>query len=300
MTRASSAITPGAGDHCGPTGAGAAGTAPTGQDVPDTVGNLRLASFGPRRYAMFPRLAQQAGLRHAFATRPLDVSARLDDRRQEREARRRQMAADLGFDPRRLWHCVQVHGGQLAVVDGEAEGGPLEGCDGAITRRRDAALMTFSADCPLVLLYDPLAAALGLVHASWRCTVASLVGEALRLMQLRFGCRPERMLAGVGPSAGPAMYEVGRDVYDAAAGLAGRERYFPRDGARMCFDLWEANRAQLLAGGVREENVELAAVCTMTRTDLFYSYRREGAGCGHFGLLAGLTPEQAEHGGRDG
>lgn len=262
-----------------------------GPDGFDSVGNLRLARFGPRRYALFPRLAAQPGLRHAFATRPLDVSARLDDRREERAARRRQMAADLGFDPRRLWHCVQVHAARLAVVDGQGDGGPLEGCDGAITRSRGAALMTFSADCPLVLLYDREAAALGLVHASWRCTVAALVGEALRLMQARFGSRPERMLAGIGPSAGPALYEVGRDVYDAAAGLPGRERFFPRDGERMCFDLWEANRAQLLAGGVREENIELAAVCTMTRTDLFYSYRREGAGCGHFGLLAGLALE---------
>ncbi len=57
----------------------------------------------------------------------------------------------------------------------------------------------------------------------------------------------------------------------------------------MYFDLWRANRAQLQAVGVRHANIETAEICTMCGGGLFYSFRREGAGCGHFGLMAGLT-----------
>ncbi|MEW6254142.1 MAG: laccase domain-containing protein [Planctomycetota bacterium] len=46
---------------------------------------------------------------------------------------------------------------------------------------------------------------------------------------------------------------------------------------------------QLVAAGVQAENIEIAGVCTLCRNDLFYSWRREGAGCGHFGLLAALA-----------
>ncbi len=39
---------------------------------------------GDRRYAQFETLAKLPGLRHAFCTRPQDVSPRLDERSAER------------------------------------------------------------------------------------------------------------------------------------------------------------------------------------------------------------------------
>lgn len=263
---------------------------PAALQLDGTIGQLMLGQIGPRRYAFFPGLLHQPGLRHAFATRPDDVSAREDARREERAHRRRDMAGDLGFDPLNLCHCVQVHQTRVAIVDASRPCGAFEGCDSLITNRPGVPLMAFSADCPLILLYDPHAPAVGLVHASWRCTVEMLVTRAIDRMRAAFGCNPVRMLAGIGPSAGPEQYEVKQDVYAAAAGLPERDRYFPRRGGRMFFDLWEANRAQLLAAGLQPKHIELAAVCTMTHTDVFYSYRREGAGCGHFGLMAGLAP----------
>jgi copper oxidase (laccase) domain-containing protein len=78
------------------------------------------------------------------------------------------------------------------------------------------------------------------------------------------------------------------DVYEAAAVLPDRTRLFVRRGKRLYFDLWEANRSQLEQAGVPKEKIEIAGICTMSRSDLFYSYRQEGSGCGHFCLLAGL------------
>ncbi|HEX8637604.1 MAG TPA: laccase domain-containing protein, partial [Pyrinomonadaceae bacterium] len=40
-------------------------------------------------------------------------------------------------------------------------------------------------------------------------------------------------------------------------------------------DLHRANREQLLSIGAQEENIFNAPLCTMERTDLFFSYRRE-------------------------
>jgi copper oxidase (laccase) domain-containing protein len=128
----------------------------------------------------------------------------------------------------------------------------------------------------------------GLVHASWRCTCALATRQVIETMRARFGCDPGRMLAGIGPSAGPERYEVKQDVFDAARDLLDRERFFIRRGECLYFDLWAANRAQLEVAGVQPKNIETAGVCTMTDTERFYSFRREGAGCGHFGLMAGL------------
>ena len=113
------------------------------------------------------------------------------------------------------------------------------------------------------------------------------------MMVGRFACDARTLYAGVGPSAGPEKYEVGPDVYDAAAGLPDRERCFPRRDGRMFFDLWQANRGQLERAGVPTGNIEVAGVCTMSDPGLFYSYRLEGTGCGHFGLMAAVREGRA-------
>jgi copper oxidase (laccase) domain-containing protein len=64
--------------------------------------------------------------------------------------------------------------------------------------------------------------------------------------------------------------------------------YGLRDG-KMYFDLWQANRAQLLEAGLSEENIHVAGVCTMTRNDLFPSYRLEGASAGRFAAVIAKT-----------
>jgi polyphenol oxidase len=238
-----------------------------------------------RRYAQFENLRRIAGVVHAFSTRPGDVSIRGDE---TCAARRQQMALDFRRDPSRLACCGQVHTPRIMVID-ECDGTRiLQGYDAVCTHNPATTLMTFSADCPLVVLFDPRRAAVGLAHASWRCTVAAIVPGLIETMRKEFGSRPADLSAGIGPSAGPEAYEVGEDVYAAAEGLPERDSCFPKRDGRMYFDLWRANRLQLEAAGVSPANIEIAEVCTMTRTDLFYSYRREGRGCGHFGLMAGV------------
>jgi polyphenol oxidase len=250
---------------------------------------MEFFTVGHRRYARFERLAHEARLVHAFSTRPNSVAPRIDAGQAERAAARQQMAIDLGLAPQRLCICEQVHDCHLAVVPPSHAGGRLAATDSAITAAMGLPLMSFSADCPLVLLYDPVRQALGVVHASWRCTVAELAAKAVESMKREFGCDPANLLAGIGPGAGPCCYEVQNDVFEAARDLPERERLFERRHGRLYFDLWQANRRLLCAAGLRAERIETAGVCTMCRVEVFYSFRREGAGCGHFGLMAALA-----------
>lgn len=248
---------------------------------------MQFVHIEDRRYGQFSRLRDEPGLVHAYSTRPLNVYSGDDPQTGDR---RRIVAQDWGVDPERLHCCRQVHSTHLVAVESDGPGSVIEGCDGVATNVPGVGLMTFSADCPLVLVYDPVTPILGMVHASWRCTVAQNTRRVVELMAERFGGRPENMRGGIGPGAGPEQYEVRGDVYEAAAELPERDRFFRRRDDRMYFDLWAANRAQLCAAGVPTDQVEVAGICTMTRTDVFFSYRREGPGCGHFGLLAALRP----------
>ncbi len=244
-----------------------------------------------RRYAQFERLRQEPCLVHAFATRPLDVSPRQDRCATERAAHRADMLSDWDLDATALRYCIQIHEPHVEHVTHEVPPGPMEKCDGVFTTAPAVPLMCFSADCPLVLVYDPVRRVLGLAHASWRCTVARLAEQLVARMHEECACEPGKLLAGIGPGAGPCCYEVKSDVYAAAATLPQRDVCFASRDGHMYFDLWEANRQQLLAAGVAEANIELANVCTMCRNDLFFSFRCEGVGCGHFGLLAALRAD---------
>jgi YfiH family protein len=249
---------------------------------------MHLLEIAGRRYVQFPRLRLERGLVHAFSTRPQDVAVRADAEEPARAHRREQMALDLALSPPELRYCAQVHGNRIALVDSSTPPGRLEGCDAVITATPNIPLMTFSADCPLIVLYDPGRPGLGLVHASWRCTVRRLSLLAVQMMAQELGCRPSELRAAIGPGAGPCCYQVGKEVFEAACDLPGRDACFQMRDGRLFFDLWEANRRLLLAAGLLPQHLEALYVCTLCRNDLFYSYRREGVGCGHFGLMAAL------------
>jgi len=63
---------------------------------------------------------------------------------------------------------------------------------------------------------------------------------------------------------------------------------------QLHLDLIEANRRQLLAAGVREENISIVLLCTACRTDLLFSHRAEQGRAGRMmaviGIRAGKKP----------
>jgi YfiH family protein len=149
--------------------------------------------------------------------------------------------------------------------------------------------MVLSADCALVLVYDPARRVMGLAHAGWKGTIASITGRLVSTMIEHAGCRPADLWAGISPAAGPQKYEVGPEVrQQAAKAMPNADRYFPAIAGGIAFDLWACNRDQLLDAGVPAEQIELAGICTIG-DERFFSYRRDGPGTGRFGLLAAIT-----------
>lgn len=252
---------------------------------------MNFIDINGRRYAQFRHLVAHTGLRHGFTTRPQNVSPKPGPHESIAAQNRDDVAADFGFPAVALCYCRQTHEPNIAVVTAQTPRGVFATTDGLITDQVEVPLMTFSADCPLVLVFDPANRVLGMVHSSWRCTVANATRKLVERMISEFNVVPSNLRAGIGPSAGPDNYEVGADVYEAAAELPNRDDLFHKRAGKLYFDLWNANRVQLQDAGVLEENIEIAEICTMDRTDLFYSYRREGVGCGHFGLIAGIVAE---------
>jgi copper oxidase (laccase) domain-containing protein len=57
---------------------------------------------------------------------------------------------------------------------------------------------------------------------------------------------------------------------------------------RVQLDLRSANRRQLLDAGMRPRNIAVSTLCTSCRSDLFFSYRKEGPASGRMMSVVGI------------
>jgi YfiH family protein len=128
-----------------------------------------------------------------------------------------------------------------------------------------------------VLIGDRRTRAYAAVHAGWRGTVNSIAAKALDVLKSEFGTDPKDIIAAIGPAACGRNYEIGEDVIEQfTADFADWKDYFtPTRPGHALVDLHKANRDQLIAAGVADANIFTAPFCTMERTDLFFSYRKE-------------------------
>jgi len=225
-----------------------------------------------------PALETVAGLVHGFERRRASA---LPESREESRARVAAVLREKG----RLLSLKQVHG--VAVALAPFEGTPE--ADAAVATAAGLILGIETADCLPVLLVDPARRFVAAVHAGWRGTASGVVGHAVGALVAR-GARPEDLLAALGPGIGPCCYEVG-DELRAAFGTDGGAFFHPGPRGRPHLDVRAANVAQLERAGIPSERIHSVDDCTSCRRDLYYSYRRDGAGAGRMisfvGFLSG-------------
>jgi copper oxidase (laccase) domain-containing protein len=69
----------------------------------------------------------------------------------------------------------------------------------------------------------------------------------------------------------------------------GEKLFTPTRPGHAMVDLLKANRDQLISVGVSAERIYIAPICTMCRTDLFFSYRKEKSVYGKTGRLMAVV-----------
>jgi YfiH family protein len=210
----------------------------------------------------------------------------------------------------------QIHSDVVHVIS-KPSARPPQG-DAALCNRTGLFLGVLSADCIPILLADVRRRMVGAVHAGWRGTLARVVAKTIGRMRLEFGTQPEDVLAALGPAIGPCCYEVGREVAQAFAAQFARaaewfegpfERFATGEEPnplpwlnmmppghdpppeRVRLDLRAANRWQLVDAGVNPRNISVSALCTGCRSDLFFSYRKQGAGTGRMMSMIGISAD---------
>jgi len=185
--------------------------------------------------------------------------------------------------------CRQVHGVQLVdAAQIPPHSAPLSNppeADGVYTSERGVSCGVQTADCLPVLFHSqrrPFAAA---VHAGWRGLTAGVLAEAVAIYR-NMGS-PADLLVGIGPAISLARFEVGPEVV--AAIRQGTLGLHPEQSAHVLTkglrDRWHVDLATA-AGlhlnnlGIPAEQIYIMRSCTWEEEARWYSFRREGRGCG--------------------
>jgi YfiH family protein len=194
--------------------------------------------------------------------------------------------------------CWQVHGAGVRVVQSAEDAKPAENqlgdtiyCDVIVSNANGVLAGVKTADCVPILLGDPVTGAFAAIHAGWRGTLATAAIVGVKRLKEEYGGRAENLRVAIGASAGPCCYEVGNEVIDAFTNRfgSGANLFTTTRPGHAMVDLLKANRDQLVSAGVLPERIHIAPICTMCRTDLFFSYRKEKTLHGKVGRLMAVV-----------
>lgn len=210
----------------------------------------------------------------------------------------------VGADGNALVKNHQVHSctvrsaARSDILSDPSEPGTFD-ADGLVTGDPGICLAVFSGDCIPILLYDPVNRVIAAAHAGWRGTAGGIAGCAVQAMVSRYGCRPEHILAAVGPGISFCCFETHADVPDALrAGLGAEARPFirPLPGTeKFTVDLKGANARWLELAGVTREHIAVCSACTACSLDTFWSHRVQGNARGSMAAVIQLTPQGPAH-----
>ena len=160
----------------------------------------------------------------------------------------------------------------------------VHGCDvvrcDASQRRADAVMAdqpgqvcaVLTADCLPVLLCNRAGTKVAAVHAGWRGLASGVIENAVTAMDTP----ADQLLAWMGPAIGPEQFEVGDEVRDAFVSFDEKaaDAFVANRPGHWMADIYQLAR-------LRMETLNLGFVgggeyCTVTDSERFYSYRRDG------------------------
>ena len=243
--------------------------------------------LGGTTFFVFQELETIPNLVHAFTLRQSDssinhVNPSVPDAKQDQA-----LLEALGIRSGQLVFLEQVHSNQVVRLNpspaNDLEPAVIGSADGVLVQSSDLFPVIRTADCLPILAVARQQ--MCLLHAGWRGTRDRIAAIGITRFLKIPGVTPEDVTVVIGPCIRSCCYQVGPEVR-AQFEEAGHDVEQLFRGDRL--DLVRANQEQIRELGVTK--VLDSGMCTACRTDLFYSYRKEGE-TGRNWLLAGFRGE---------
>ncbi|MFH1076512.1 MAG: peptidoglycan editing factor PgeF [Pseudomonadota bacterium] len=210
----------------------------------------------------------------------LNVSFDVGDKKEDVIKNRLIIKKSLGMP--NIVSARQVHGTKVRIFSCKETSEQVEDADALITDIPGSLLLVKAADCQAIIIYDPKKKVAANVHSGWRGSVGNIAGKTVANMTETYGCQPQSLICGIGPSLGPCCAEYKNHV-----------ECFPvwfkeHETSENHFNFWEITNKQLQESGVLPNNIITSGICTKCNMDKFYSYRGEQT-TGRFAVVIGIS-----------
>ena len=254
-------------------------------------------------YLTFPKL-DNFGVCHGFSTRlggvstgdqtSMSFSFTVGDKRENVLENYRLFCEAIGADCKNAVVAFQTHTANIRKVTKEDIGKGVykpqdyTDVDGLVTNEPDILLVTQYADCTPLLFYDPVKKVAATSHGGWRGTVGEIALKTVEIMVNDYGSNRQDIICAIGPNISKCCYEVDDPVIKEINKLDYLDKslcYTEKGEGKYMLDLKETNKQILLYAGIKEENIDLADLCTCCHSDIFHSHRATG---GKRGTLAAM------------
>nr|WP_256134026.1 peptidoglycan editing factor PgeF [Xanthomonas vasicola] len=194
----------------------------------------------------------------------------------------------------------QVHGVGVVRVDAPpAAPGSTDGAanelpgaqepvaDAAVTSVPGVVLAILTADCLPVVFAAVDGNEVAAAHAGWRGLADGVLERSMAAMRTP----PQQLVAWLGPAAGPQVYEIGQDVFDAfvAHDAQAQQAFVATRPGYWRVDLYALARQRLQQAGVPADAVYGGGLCTISDPQRFFSHRRDRRS-GRMATLAWIAP----------
>ena len=165
-----------------------------------------------------------------------------------------------------------VHKNKVKIVDSNSPD-IISQTDALVTREKGLILGVTFADCPPVLLFDPVSRTVGIAHAGYKGILGRIVPKTIEKMK-KLGADPDDIEVFIGPGICAGCYEFGPEARDVFRFYT--QYVFPKpESNKFLVDLKGMLREQVLWGGISFRNVRISQICTFEDRE-FFSARRDG------------------------
>lgn len=201
-------------------------------------------------------------------------------------AARTRLAEAVGLPAASLTFMHPDHGRGVAVVTdptGVLPGAELRDVDALVTRQPGIGIVALAADCVPIVLLEPHAGVVGVVHSGWKGVALDVAGAALDQV-VDLGGDADEVQAWLGPAICGSCYAVPAERVAQVAQTCPEAAAVAADG-QPALDLRVGLTAALNRRGVAE--ITIVGGCTHEDPSL-YSHRRDGV-TGRQGAVVALV-----------
>ncbi|WP_031347847.1 peptidoglycan editing factor PgeF [Sulfurimonas hongkongensis] len=229
-----------------------------------------------------PRLKNQAKLIHAFSSRDggvslapfnsLNLAFHVGDNEKSVLKNHNILATLLNYKTQTLVHMKQIHSNLVHIVDAGDNFLNPPTCDALITDKTNIPLMVMVADCNPLLFYDKSRRVIAVAHAGREGAFGNIVKNVVESFEHNFGSDARDIFVTIGASIGVCCYKIGLEIKTKAEELGLGFAIEQRDGA-IFLDVRKILKSQLLASGIKEQNIEISKECSCCKNTKYFSYR---------------------------